>query len=154
MKIESLYLKQVNELARLHRKCFHEPWSESSFEELMKENSSCGFCATIEGLVVGFVLGRVLLGEAEILTFAVDPSYQNQGVGSTLIVELKKLLTSFGVEKIFLEVSVLNEKAQYLYEKQGFFVAGHRPNYYAGVKGKKIDAIVMVCPLQIKKGDL
>ncbi len=63
--------------------------------------------AIIDGKLVGFIMGDLYLGEfgipektATIDAVAVDPDYQKQGVGKSLMEELTAALKKAGVEKI------------------------------------------------------
>lgn len=134
-------------LSDLHQRAFSDFWTEQSFFSLLSSSFSWGLIAYANEKAAGFVLVQAVVDEAEILTIAVDPLYQNQGWGLRLLMTLKKELISKGIKKISLEVAVNNEKAIYLYEKVGFLTVGRRPLYY--VKGSRqktdqpVDAVVM-----------
>lgn len=131
-------------LELIHKTCFPDAWDQATFALLLTETSTCGWIATSqEGDPVGFILVRVLDNEAEILTFAVVPSFQNTGVGRCLLRELFGFLTSVNCEKIFLEVAADNESAIGLYTSMGFIKVGTRLNYYKRPDQSLVSAIVM-----------
>ena len=131
-------------LESIHTTCFPDAWSQATFELLLKENSTCGWRATsLAGEPMGFILTRVLDQEAEILTFAVVPSFQKMGVGRCLLNELLIFLASINCGKIFLEVAVDNEPAIALYTSVGFTAVGTRLNYYKRADQSFVSAIVM-----------
>lgn len=91
----------------------------------------------------GFVMGRVVAGEAELLTIAVDPVAQGQGVGTRLMVRFLHELRSRGAVQVFLEVAESNTVARALYTRAGFTVTGRRRGYFSGPDGRTEDALVM-----------
>lgn len=130
-------------LEQIHAVCFPDAWDKATFDHLLAESSTCGWMATSDGRPVGFILARVLDGEAEILTFAVQPSSQNSGIGRYLLRELMVFLVSVGCGKIFLEVAVDNEAAIALYTSAGFVAVGRRPNYYQREDRTFVSASIM-----------
>lgn len=121
------------ELSNLHKKCFpNKPWSADDFRDL--KQSGCEIIMSENG----FIVYRIVLDEAEIITIGVNPEKRRLGIASAMIGIIEKTIKSQGVKKIFLEVSSTNIPAQKLYENCGFKVVGLRPKYYDGV-----DAILM-----------
>ena len=131
-------------LEQIHAACFADSWDRAAFDHLLTENLACGWMATLDGNPVGFVLARVLGDEAEILTFAVQPSAQRSGIGRCLLKALIDFLKSAECRKIFLEVAVDNEAAIALYASAGFIRVGARPNYYQRADQVFISASIMV----------
>ena len=122
-----------NKLANLHKKCFpKKPWSADDFRDL--KNSGCEIIMSENG----FIVYRIAVDEAEIITIGVNPEMRRQGIASAMIGIIEKTLLNQGIKKIFLEVATTNTPAKKLYENMGFKVAGLRPKYYDGV-----DAILM-----------
>ena len=120
-------------LANLHQKCFPtKPWSADDFRDL--KNSGCEIIMSENG----FIVYRIAVDEAEIITIGVNPDLRRNGIASAMIGIIEKNIKIQGVKKIFLEVSATNIPAQKLYENCGFKVVGLRPKYYDGV-----DAILM-----------
>ncbi|MGV8948057.1 MAG: GNAT family N-acetyltransferase [Candidatus Paracaedibacter sp.] len=131
-------------LEYIHATCFPDAWGQATFDVLLKETSTCGWLAmSFEEEPVGLILTRVLDREAEILTFAVIPTFQNRGVGRYVLKELLLFLTSVGCEKIFLEVAMDNEAAIALYASLGFTTVGTRLNYYKRADQSLVSAFVM-----------
>ena len=122
-----------NKLANLHKKCFpKKPWSANDFRDL--KNSGCEIIMSENG----FIVYRIAVDEAEIITIGVNPEMRRQGIASAMIGIIEKTLLNQGIKKIFLEVATTNTPAKKLYENMGFKVVGLRPKYYDGV-----DAILM-----------
>lgn len=123
----------INELANLHKLCFpHKPWTADDFSDLKK--SGCEIIASQNG----FIVYRVTLDEAEIISIGVHPDARNTGVASAMVGIVLGELKKSGVKSVFLEVAKDNAPARKLYESNGFVQIGVRPKYYDGV-----DAILM-----------
>tara|TARA_B100001057_G_C22576252_1_gene843171 strand:- start:379 stop:828 length:450 start_codon:yes stop_codon:yes gene_type:complete len=99
----------------------------------------------------GFCIYSFSNHEAEIITMAVIPKYQNHGIGFLILNELEEILLQSNCTKIFLEVASNNITALHLYKKAGFKKFGTRKNYYTILKDKKVDAILMEKFLNLKK---
>lgn len=129
-------------LASLHAKCFTtpRPWSAAEFASF--EDSA--FLLTQPH---GFLLGRVIADEAELLTLAVDPAARRQGIARGLLDGFKTTATDQGATVAFLEVAANNLGALALYEAAGFKEAGRRRAYYKTVDGPALDALVLRCLL-------
>ena len=120
-------------LANLHQKCFPtKPWSADDFRDL--KQSGCEIIMSENG----FIVYRIAVDEAEIITIGVNPDFRRQGIAAAMVGIIEKTLKNQGVKKIFLEVASNNIAAQKLYENSGFVRVGLRPKYYDGV-----DAILM-----------
>ena len=122
-----------NELANLHKKCFpNKPWSADDFRDL--KQSGCEIIMSQNG----FIVYRIVVDEAEIITIGVNPEKRRQGIASAMIGIIEKNIKNQGVKKLFLEVASNNISGLKLYENCGFKTVGLRPKYYDGV-----DAILM-----------
>lgn len=130
-----------DDLAALHRRCFTtpRPWDAAAFATFLADPL---VFLLVEG-DAGFLLGRAVAGEAELLTLAVAPEARRLGLG-------RKLLTRFlyqsrlrAAETAFLEVAADNDAAIALYRQGGFAPVGRRLNYYRSGPESAVDAIVM-----------
>lgn len=132
------------ELARLHATCFTtpKPWGAAAFTDLL--TSPAVFLLTAP---TGFILGRVVADEAEVLTLAVDPAARRQGIGRDLVGRFKAQASARGAVTAFLEVAADNRAAIALYHTAGFVESGRRRQYYRQPDGSHTDAIVMSCPV-------
>jgi [ribosomal protein S18]-alanine N-acetyltransferase len=127
-------------MARLHAAAFTmpRPWSEAEIADLLA--SPLCFALTQPQ---GFIMGRVVAGEAELLTVAVAPSARGQGIGTTLVRRFMAEVRTRGAERVFLEVAETNVAARALYARAGFVAAGRRRGYYHAADGTAVDAVVM-----------
>ena len=64
------------------------------------------------------------------MNLAVAPEWRRQGVAQALLTDLLAALRARGIRSLTLEVRASNRPARSLYEKNGFFQAGLRKNYY------------------------
>lgn len=126
------------DLAAIHAASFTNPppWSAC---ELRSATESPGAFLLRDG--AGFLIGRAIAGEAEILTLATRPDARRQGIGRRLVAAFLSRAAATA-DTAFLEVAADNAPAIALYRTNGFIDVGCRPRYYDGV-----DARVMRCPL-------
>ena len=129
--IVPMELCHVPQIALLERRCFSDPWSETSVAGELTNPLSLWLVALAGGTVVGYVGSQTVLDEADVMNVAVDPAYRRQGVGKGLMLALMAVLRQAGVRTLALEVRASNEAAQALYKILGFEQAGRRPGYYA-----------------------
>ena len=94
-----------------------------------------------------FALFSQAADEAELLTVAVDPAHQRQGLARALLTAAEADLTTSGAAKIFLEVAADNHAAAALYRRLGYQVAGVRKVYYRRRGAAPVDAAMMAKPL-------
>lgn len=136
------------DLAALHATCFTSPrpWSEAEFAGFLS-NRLC-FLLTEPG---GFLLGRVIADEAEVLTIAVAPAHRRAGIGARLMDRFLTESARRGATSAFLEVASLNEAARALYQSAGFSESGRRRGYYDRPDGPADDAILMTCGLAARE---
>lgn len=135
----------VDAFAALHAVCFaqlpQEPWSNRAFSTLLNSPGTISAVAlSAAGEAIGFVIGRAIAEEGEVLTLCVAPEHRRQGVASALMNKLGELLAPR--QRILLEVAVPNQAARELYENLGFREVGRRSAYYRR-DGSAVDALVL-----------
>lgn len=130
----------VQAVASLEKLCFSAPWSESSVRSELTNPLSLWLVAVEGNRVAGYVGSQSVMGEADMMNIAVEPSFRRRGVAESLVVELILRLSGNGVHALALEVRASNEGAIALYEKLGFAQVGRRPNYYSNPKE---DALIL-----------
>jgi len=128
----------ADEMAALHRAAFTlpRPWDAAEIADLLAQ-PSC-FALTRSG---GFLIGRVVADEGELLTVAVDPATRRQGTGQALVSAFLERAANLGAANAFLEVAADNGAAIALYSGLGFAPAGRRKGYYQGPAGP-VDALI------------
>jgi ribosomal-protein-alanine N-acetyltransferase len=86
--------------------------------------------AAAGGQPVGFAMGRVAAGEAEVLTLAVRPAARRTGAGRALMGALAAEAAGRGAAALVLEVAEGNQAARGLYAGLGAVEVGRRRRYY------------------------
>jgi [ribosomal protein S18]-alanine N-acetyltransferase len=105
-------------------------WTEWGLRELLGWQGVVALVSEDKGKVSGFIIGREVAGEAEILNLAVIPVKRRKGEGGALLKAAMAEFTARHVSRVFLEVRESNEAGMAFYEKQGFSKTGRRAGYY------------------------
>ncbi|MBU2983513.1 GNAT family N-acetyltransferase [Lentibacter algarum] len=124
-------------LAEVHASCFPlRPWRAAELRELIAKPQVTCLTSPCKN---GFALVQTVAGEAEILTIAVHPVSQRQGVASALMRQLLLLPAA----QVFLEVAADNTAARALYHGFGFEQVGQRNGYYRRSGEPAVDALIL-----------
>jgi ribosomal-protein-alanine N-acetyltransferase len=129
--------------AALHAASFRRGWSEDEFERLLIDRNVLAHRALIGGRSVGFIVSRVVAGEAEILSVAVARAQQGRGLARRLLDLHLRRLVGLGVRTVFLEVDDDNIPARRLYAHSAFREVGRREGYYPRMAGETGSALVL-----------
>jgi [ribosomal protein S18]-alanine N-acetyltransferase len=103
-------------------------WSEDSLME--SSQSGAAWVAEQEGRVIGFLIGRAVADEFEILNLAVAQSHRRRGIATRLLETMAAWLRTIGTRRAYLEIRASNEAAMALYARHGFRPCGRRARYY------------------------
>jgi ribosomal-protein-alanine N-acetyltransferase len=117
-------------LAALHGASFHRGWSEDEFERLLLDRAVVAHRVMIGRALAGFIISRIIAGEAEILSVAVASARRGKGVARQLLSLHLRRLAGLGTRTVFLEVDEGNVPANRLYKRAGFRKVGRREGYY------------------------
>jgi ribosomal-protein-alanine N-acetyltransferase len=147
--IEPLGTEAASRLAAIHASAFARPWSTLDFERLIAERGviADGLFLGRAGKPAGFVLSRIVLDEAEILTVAIAPEARGKGHARPLLVHHLDALSRRGVTRVHLEVEEGNGPAIALYRRLGFQETGRREGYYQKADGTRVSALTMALSL-------
>ena len=125
----------------IERSSFSVPWPDDAYRNELTTNRLASYVvARADDAVVGFAGLWVMVDEAHVTTFAVDPRWRRRGVGERLLLALLDLAVVRRAREATLEVRLSNTPARRLYEKYGFRPVGIRPRYYSD-NGE--DALIM-----------
>jgi ribosomal-protein-alanine N-acetyltransferase len=130
-------------LAALHAAAFRRGWSEDELERLLLDHNVIAHRAITRRTLAGFILSRLVAGEAEILSVAVASSRRGRGLGRKLLDLHLRRLAGLGATAVFLEVDEDNAPARRLYARAGFRDVGRRPAYYARGAQPPANALVL-----------
>jgi ribosomal-protein-alanine N-acetyltransferase len=127
-------------LAATHAAAFTEdrPWTAQEFADLLTQPTTI-----LLGDARSFLLARVILDEAEILTLATHPTHRRQGLARVALAEFLALSLTKGAARAFLDVAEDNAPARALYAGAGFTEIARRPAYYTTTDGSRIAALVL-----------
>ena len=118
------------------------PWSAREFAALLAQPG-----VILAGTPRSFVLVRVILDEAEVLTIATHPVDQRQGLARAALQAAEKTARATGAITMFLEVAEDNLPARALYTGTGYAPMGRRPGYYHRANGSAVAALTLRKPL-------
>jgi ribosomal-protein-alanine N-acetyltransferase len=125
----------------IERASFRTPWPPHAYRTELETNRLATYLvARIDGRVVGYGGMWLMVDEAHITTFAVDPAWRRQGIGERLLMAMLDIAIARGAREATLEVRLSNMAARRLYEKYGLRPVGVRPRYYSD---DQEDALVM-----------
>ena len=128
------------EMSKLHllSGSLTRPWSESEYKNLLATDTIRFFY--VEN---GFLVGRLVGSDAEILNVIVHPNYRRLGKARYLIGTFEKEAKDAGSSRCFLEVAESNGQANKLYQSLSYLNVGQRKNYYKFVDGRKDNASIL-----------
>lgn len=149
LRIEPLGTEAAARLAAIHGASFSRPWSPLEFERLLGERGVMADGVFLGGSAKasGFVLSRIVLDEAEILTVAMAPEARGKGHSGPLLARHLDELSRRGARTVHLEVEEGNGPALALYRRFGFVETGRRQGYYQKPDGSRVAALTMALGL-------
>ncbi len=127
----------------LERIAFTDPWSRGDFADCLR-NGWPVYVAENGITPLGYIVGRAVVDQGEILNLGVTLSARRRGIGTALVRRLLEDFARRGVVSAFLEVRESNLPAQQLYESFGFAAVGRRPRYY---QRPMEDAVVLLAAI-------
>jgi ribosomal-protein-alanine N-acetyltransferase len=135
--------RDASSIATLHAASFHRGWSDVEIEGLLIDRQVVTHRAMLGRKLAGFIMSRMVQGEAEVLSVAVASPHRGRGVARRLLEVHLRQLASLGIHTVFLEVGEDNAPARQLYRRMGFGEVGRREGYYAGGSGPGSAALVL-----------
>jgi ribosomal-protein-alanine N-acetyltransferase len=141
LAIERMRLDDLAAVHRIERASFITPWPDDAYRSEITTNRLATYLVARAGdEIVGFGGLWLMVDEAHVTTFAVDPRWRRRRIGERLLVALLDVAIERGGREATLEVRLSNVPARRLYEKYGFRPVGLRPRYYSD-NGE--DALIM-----------
>ena len=127
-------LEELDQLSRLPQ------WSLLDYQGFWAEGHALILVAGRVACPVGFVCGRSVASEAEILKLAVIETHRRQGVGRRLVQQFLFRVGENGCQSVYLDVRESNAAAIHLYDSCGFRAVRRRKGYY---RDPQEDALLM-----------
>ena len=137
--------ENAGDIAAAHAELFPEAWDQAAILTLLEHPGATALLARASGKapIAGFILGRIVGDEAEILSLGVRPAYQRLGVAKQLVGGLVRAVQRAEVKRLFLEVADDNVAALALYRGLGLGEVGRRKAYYKRPTGPARDALTL-----------
>ena len=105
-------------------------WSKKQWANEFKKEGTKILGLLIQNFVIGICVFHVVLDEAQISYFVVNPKFRRKGFGSYLMSYLIRKCEELSLKKLLLEVSQRNVTAERFYSRFDFSTVGIRKNYY------------------------
>jgi ribosomal-protein-alanine N-acetyltransferase len=145
---------ELLEVVDLEESCGLSHWGWDAYHaELQSEHRQLMLVARIAasetdafGTIAGYIVARLTAGELHVNNLAVRETARRCGVGTSLLNRVIETAQVAGAFAAFLEVRAGNAAAQAFYEKNGFFIAGRRRDYYSAPIE---DALIMSAQLAL-----
>ncbi len=139
--IERMSEDDLEEVVRLEKLCFSDPWSKRSFEEELKHRFSIPLVVKSGTRVIGYSCLWHVYDQMEIANIAVSPEFRGKGIGRILMERVLVEAKRRGCLSVMLSVRESNEAGLNLYANSGFVEVERRKNYY---RLPTEDAIIMM----------
>lgn len=123
-------VSDLDAVLRIEHRVFSDPWSPDSFAPEFDDPYTWFHVAESDGVMVGYVVARIVAQQGEIANIAVDPAFQSTGLGGKLLDAAIAAAEAAECEAVWLEVRVSNDPARRLYASRGFEMIGRRRGYY------------------------
>ncbi len=141
LRIVPMALGDLDAVQEIERRSFRTPWPSHAYRTELETNRLASYLvARLDGRVVGYGGMWLMVDEAHVTTFAVDPDFRRRRIGELLLLALLDLAVVRHAHAATLEVRLSNLPARRLYEKYGFRPVGLRPRYYSD---DNEDALIM-----------
>ena len=141
LRVEAMRLEDLPAVHAIEQASFSTPWPPHAYRTELEKNRLAHYLVVRAGdEVVGYAGVWLMVDEAHITTFAVDPRWRRRGIGERLLLAVLDLARVQRAREATLEVRLSNIAARRLYEKYGFRPVGLRPNYYTD---DREDALIM-----------
>ena len=139
--VRPMRVSDLTAVQRIERASFTTPWPAQAYRQEIETNRVAQYLVAVMGdEIVAYGGIWLMVDEAHITTFAVDPRYRRRRIGERLLLALLDLADDRGAREATLEVRLSNLPARRLYEKYGFRPVGLRPRYYTD---NNEDALIM-----------
>ncbi len=153
ISVRLVEMTDCDTLAEIHASAFRRGWSDAEFEALLVQPGTQALIAHYRNalgrrLAAGFILYRLVVTDAEVLSVAVTSECRRRGIGRALIDEALRNLYRDGARSIHLEVEDTNAAAIALYRRVEFHESGRRAGYYREGRETPAGALVMLRQLR------
>jgi [ribosomal protein S18]-alanine N-acetyltransferase len=141
-QFEPMTESRLDEVVAIEARAYEHPWTRGNFSDSLRSGYQAQLLVA-EDTLLGYFVAMKGVDEVHLLNVTVAPPYQSQGWGRVMLDALALWSRGQGAQWLWLEVRIGNERAQRIYERQGYRRVGERKGYYPAADGRREDAIVM-----------
>ncbi len=132
LQIRAANLNDLTEICEIEEASFSsDPYPEFLIRRLLNDKKSLFLVATRGNEIVGYLVSRMEVGTAHLISLAVQPRERRSGTATQLVDKLSAALRKSGVREIRLEVRLDNKGAIELYARLRFREERVLPQYYS-----------------------
>lgn len=129
--VRPLAPEDVDAVVAIETDAFSSPWRRETFLDLVgRPNLELLVMEHRDAGIIGYAVLWCIMDQGELANMAVTPAFRGRGLGGFLLARVLETAGERGIEAVFLEVRVSNERASRLYERFGFVDVGTRRDYY------------------------
>lgn len=139
--IQRMTQDDIEEIARLEKSSFSDPWAKENFREELKHRFSIPLVVRSGQTIIGYICLWHIEDQMEIANFAVSPDFRRRGIGREMMERVLWEAGERGCRNLILSVRESNRPAIELYTSCGFEEAYRKRNYY---RQPAEDAVIMV----------
>jgi ribosomal-protein-alanine N-acetyltransferase len=141
-RLEPLSLARLDEVLAIEAQAHPHPWSRRQFTDALASGYRIDLLLGGDQ-VLGYFVAMRGVEEAHLLNLTVAPAFQRQGWGQILLDALALWARGQGLQWLWLEVRMGNDRARAVYQANGFQQVGLRKRYYPAAGDAREDALVM-----------
>ncbi len=141
-EIREMRIDDIPQVVAIDRECFPPGWKSPPYSRELESNAMAHYLVACdpESKIAGVIGLWMMADEAHVVTMAVRPTFQRQGMGGSLLISAIDLAVALNARMMTLEVRRSNTAAIALYKKYGFAEVGSRRGYYGA---DREDAVIM-----------
>ena len=148
-RLSAVTLADLERLMAIEVRAYAHPWSRGNFIDSLVAGYDAQKLQDDHGDWLGYYVAMPGVDEMHLLNLTVAPEHQGRGLARLLLDALVARSRDRRALTLWLEVRESNQRAQALYRRYGFALAGRRRGYYPDGPGRREDALVMSLPLQV-----
>ena len=135
MTLEKMTHQDLEQVLKIEKENFDDPWPEIAFTNDMKQENNELIVLKQDDEVIGYYDVWYMFDDADLNNIAIKKEHQGKKYGELLLNDCISRCREKNVGLLHLEVKIDNVKALNLYKKLGFKEVRIRKGYYAGIDG-------------------